>query len=565
MHGSTSRARLAGLVLVALLVVTPLLAAGAVGAAGQANQSAGNDSTGPGPYSLDELRTDGNQPSGAPPSTRPYGDYGSFWMRYTPTGLGVSDDNPNDRKYLSADTTVQRDSVYLGSFRGWDSERTNVTVKVVYWTEGEVERSAGDGQTVTETAAVDQEVETVEVTLDGGDYVTTPIELQSSYEEPQRVTMWVEGHQGEIQWTFEHQSSRAAKSIPMDDKGSLIGWGVMMLLLPMVATSSAMVYVDRKVLKKAGAGPQIGMLGYGLLAFGAFLIGAYYMYDSTIEIVATQPWVLGIGGGLLLGLLTVELFGDRTRKSLFMKFNIEDSLIHEDGSGVVDVDVEEKRLVDLEDGETGVVRRGILPFIARARGAMPLLDYNGDPKTRSETTSSDKWEELSLIDPTAEEAIDYEKPSWSIDVVSWPDREEDHPLPGWVPSVDVLALSIAAAIVVFGWGIGKAWFASGGFGAGIAAVLALLYLASPVDGRAVVDLAPAHYDSVVANMIQMSEEFEKEADREYFKTKYYEQLGANLADRKTEQENSEQSRMEAVMSHFVPEDQDAEGVSPADD
>jgi hypothetical protein len=560
MRGASFRGAVLVVAVAALLVT--LLAAGAVG---QANQSAAdNDSTGPGPYSIEELRTNGNQPSGAPPSTRPYGAYGSFWMRFTPTGLGVSDDDPNDRKYLKPDTTVQRDTVYLGSFRGWESDRTNVTVTVVYWTEGEVERTMSDGQTVTETAAVQQKVETVEVTLAGGDYVTTPIDLQSSDEEPQRVTMWVEGHQGEIQWTFEHQSSRAAQSIPMDDQGSLIGWGVVMLLLPMVATSSAMVWIDRKILEKAGAGPQIGMFGYGLLAFGVFVISAYYMYDSTIEIVTTQPWVLGVGAGLALGLLTVELFGDRTRKSLFLKFNLQNSLIHEDGSGVIDVDVEEKRLVDLEDGETGVVRRGIIPFIARARGAIPLLEYDGDPKTRIETTSSSEWEELYLVDPTAREAIDYEKPSWSIDVVSWPDRDEDHPLPGWAPSIDVLPVSIALAMVILGWGIGKAWFASGGFGAMIAVVAALMYLASPVDGRAVVDLAPAHYDSVIANMIQKSEEFEKEADREYFKAKYYEQLGSNLADRKTEQENSELSRMEAVMSEFVPDDEPDSEV-PADD
>jgi hypothetical protein len=560
MRGASFRGAVLVVAVAALLVT--LLAAGAVG---QANQSAAdNDSTGPGPYSIEELRTNGNQPSGAPPSTRPYGAYGSFWMRFTPTGLGVSDDDPNDRKYLKPDTTVQRDTVYLGSFRGWESDRTNVTVTVVYWTEGEVERTTSDGQTVTETAAVQQKVETVEVTLAGGDYVTTPIDLQSSYEEPQRVTMWVEGHQGEIQWTFEHQSSRAAQSIPMDDQGSLIGWGVVMLLLPMVATSSAMVWIDRKILEKAGAGPQIGMFGYGLLAFGVFVISAYYMYDSTIEIVTTQPWVLGVGAGLALGLLTVELFGDQTRKSLFLRFDLENAMIHDDGSGIVEADVEEKRLVDLENGETGVVRRGILPFIARARGAIPYLEYRGDPKTRVETTSSSEWEELYLIDPTAEEPIDYEKPSWSIDVLSWPDREEDHPLPSWVPSVDVLPLSIAAAIVVLGRGIGEAWFASGGFGAAIAAVVALLYLASPVDGRAVVELAPAHYDSVVANMLQVSEKFEEVADREYFKQEYYKEKGRNLADRKKKQEAKEQSELEAVLEELTGESADRPGV-PSDD
>jgi hypothetical protein len=552
--------------------MVPVLALGAplatdvVSAA--ANETAGNETVsapGTGPYNLTQLRDGGTQPSNAPPSVRPQGDQNSFWLRHVPTGLFQSADDESARQYLSPGTTINRDQVYLGAFRGWESEQTTVEVTIVYWEEGTVERQTENG-VVRETAAVNQTVETVEVTLAGGDYAETVIDLRSNYDDKEHVTMWIEGEQGTVQWTFQHKTSQAAKNIALDSRGDAISWAAWMFLLPGFATAIAFVAFDRRLLDRAGAGPQLSIIEYGLVAFGLLIAGGFMWFDGVIQVTATQPWVLGVAGGLVVGLITVEIFGDRTSKVGFLRFDLEESQIHEDGSGVMEVEFQTKKMVNLPDGKA-IVRRGIRRFIARARGAVPMVDWDGDPKTNLEATEDSDVDELYLVDPLADEAVDHESPTWSIDVIEWRDDEEG--LMRFVPRVDVVPVSIAAAGVMMSWAIGKAWFNSGAFGTIIGFIGGLAYLATPNARDTVVNLAPAHYDSVIANMLQQAEGFEEQADREYYKNEYYSELGSNLAERKSEQENAEMSRMEAVMDEFVPDDAtengDDEGVTVGDD
>ena len=548
------------LALVALLVV-PVLAlgvpAGTDVVSAAANESAESGNSGDverpetGPYNLTELRDGGRQPANAPPSVRPQGRSNSFWLRHVPTGLFQSSDDESARKYLRPDTTINRDQVYLGAFRGCDSDQATVTVTVVYWEEGTVEVPDGNGGTVQQRAAVNQTVEEVEVTLAGGDYAETRIDLRSNYDDVEHVTMWIEGEQGTVQWTFEHRTSQAAKSIALDSRGDAISWAAWMFLLPGFATAIAFVAIDRRLLERAGAGPQLGILEYGLVSFGLLIAGGFVWFDGMIQVMATQPWVLGVAGGLVVGLITVEVFGDQTSKVAFLRFDLEESKIHEDGSGVMEVELQTKKIVNLSDGKA-IVRRGLRRFIARARGAVPMIDWDGDPKTSIEATDDSDVDEVFLIDPMADEAVDHESPSWSIDVLEWRDDEEG--LMRFIPRVDVVPVSIAGAVVMMSWAVGKAWFNSGAFGTIIGVLAALAYLATPSARETIINLAPAHYDSVVANMLQQAEGFEEQADREYYKNEYYKELGSNLADRKSEQENAEMSRMESVMSEFVPDD-----------
>jgi len=555
------------LALVALLVV-PVLALGvpagtdvvsaAANESGESGNSGGVERPETGPYNLTELRDGGRQPANAPPSVRPQGRSNSFWLRHVPTGLFQSSDDESARKYLRPDTTINRDQVYLGAFRGWESDQATVTVTVVYWEEGTVEMPDGNGGTVEQRAAVNQTVEEVEVTLAGGDYAETRIDLRSNYDDVEHVTMWIEGEQGRVQWTFDHKTSQAAKSIPLDSRGDAISWATWMFLIPGFGAALGFVWFDRKLLDQAGAGPQLSAIEYGLVLVGVLFVAGFMVFDGVIQVLATQPWTLGVVGGLVVGLAVVEVFGDRTTKVAFLKFDLRNPEVHEDGSGIIEVELKEKKLVETDEGKA-LVKRGMMRFIARARGAVPLLEWNGDPKTNLEATEDSDVDELYLVDPTAEDTVEHESPSWTIDAVQW--REDAEGLKEYIPRVDVLQVSIAGAVVMFGWAIGKGFFNSAWFGVVAGVVAALAYLARPTSPGAVANLAPPHFDTVIGNLFQMSEGLEQTADREYFKSKYYEERGKNNADRKKEQEKREQSEFEATVDELTG----GESEVPSDD
>lgn len=549
-------------------LVASLLALAAVPAPVGANAGENNTTTAPntGPHTLEELRDGGEMRPDAPDSVRRYGEHGSLWLRHVPTSMFDRIVPDSELKtYVGQGETVRRDTVYLGSMRGWSAPATNLTLVVVYWEPGEVERTTENGEVVREKAAVNQRVDRHTVELSGNGYEEAAIDLRSHYENPSHVTMWVEGRQGELQWTFKQKSSTASDSFPAGSRGNFALWGLGFLLLPAGVVGGGGTLLGKKALDKAGAGAGYPPWMYaGALFFGTFFV-ALFAWDWFIDVIATAPWLMGVLLGLFIAIFAVEAFGDRTRKAMFLQFDLANSKDYDDdGRGELPFEVEIRRIVDLEEGGTGVVKRGIRPFIARAFGATPRLETMREEPVRMSLESHDsEIQELFLVHPYAQEILDYEPEQWVLDIVE--ERSEDSALPEWVPSVDAVPLIGALTLLPVGWIVGTAAVSSGLIGMTVAAIVGLFLLSEPVAGHCRTTLAPAQFDDVVANVLQTIEGLEEEADRQWYREKYHEQLGENLSKRQNDIEEAESEVYAGVVQRRTGVDTNGTEEASADD
>lgn len=501
-----------------------------------------------GPYGLEDLQQSGTERSNAPASVRKFGADGSVWLRHDRTSMFDRFlDDEELRTYVKPGTTVRRGHVYLGAFRGWSASGESLTLKVVYWDKGEVERQTEDG-IVREEAAVNQRIDTVEVDLSGNGYEEKRVELRDHYEDAARVTVWVEGHRGDLQWTFKQQTSRAADAYPTDSRGDFVAYGALILLLPAGVVGGAGTYVGRKWLDRAGAAPGYDPTLYlGVEAF-VLMFTALFAWDWLREVVATAPWLLGVLLGLNVAMLAVEWFGgDKSEKRLAMKmFDVANSEDHGDGSGTLGYQAREFRVATAKHGEV-ILKKGIRPFLARAFGAAPTLEArDGVTKTSLEATDDDTpWPEMYLIHPYAEGVVEHESERWEFDVVE--PRPEDSRLPAWIPVVDWVPVAIAATFPIGGVFLGRALVSSALIGVTVGAIAALFWLSSPKAESTVIDLAPVAYDDVLANVVQTVKGLEETADRDWYRTKWHQSEAENTAKRLNDQEEGEVTRFEELV------------------
>lgn len=525
---------------------------------------------GTGPYDLEDLNRNGAERTDAPDSVRKWGSTGSLWIRYAQTSAFdrlVDDDEL--KTYLESGQTVRRDYLYVGGFRGWSADAESLTLYIVYWENGEIERQTEDG-IVREDAAVNQRVDRVEVEFSGNGYEEHRIGLRDHYDDASRVTMWVEGEQGRLQWTFRQQSSRAADSFPVDSRGDFVLYGFLFLILPAGVVGGGGTYLARRWLKRAGAGPMYDPELYVGTQIVVLVLVALFAWDWIREVVATAPWLLGIVLGVNIVIFALELFGDRARKVLVMQlFDVANAEDLRDGTGNLPFEAEEAYVVDLEGG-TGIIKPGIRPFLARSFGAVPTLEALGDTAKTSLTSHDSPWAELYLISPYAEELLDHDAEKWVLDVLD--ERPEDSRLPEWLPVVDVFPIAIAATFPILGFVLGKAVVSSGLIGLTVGAIAGLFFVSTPTAGPSTMWLAPIHFDDVLRNVLMTVEGLEEAADAEWYREKWHEAEGSNLARRKNEQEESEVTRFEKVVENRRedagrdrPERDPSAEVSPSDD
>jgi hypothetical protein len=100
----------------------------------------------------------------------------------------------------------------------------------------------------------------------------------------------------------------------------------------------------------------------------------------------------------------------------------------------------------------------------------------------------------------------------------------------------------------------------------IALLSALALVSRPVEGKARATLAPAHYDAVIANMIQHLEGYSERADADHFQRLYHESEAKRRAQRKTERERKDHNVFRQLADEIAPSDTESEGTeAPADD
>lgn len=584
-----SRAVVVALVLLALV-------AGAVGPAtaqttenstqAPENDTANNSTASPntGPYSLEELDTGGKSASeDAPASVRRYGD-GQLWLRYAPSGITGSAGNPDTYQYIEYGTTVRRTQVYLGGFLGWDADPADMDVTIVYWKEGTRQVAGPNGTTQTVPAAVNQSVQETTVTLEGG-YVEKAVGIRSFYDESRRATVFVEGPDGSAVWGFKVKTSPTTKPVNVDTAGDLALWALLFLGLAAVATLIAM-YLAKRAHKKAGKGPGYPIWLYLAGAMPIGFVGFVVGYRRIISTVAQAPWILVPAVALVSTIAAINWWGDDTDRVGIIHVDLTSPNAHEDGSGEIPVDVRSFEVASV-GGVEGVVTQGITPYLARARGAIPELELwcFGEEMTTDPTIDfpgRGAYDRVYFADPMKSQPIEMVRESWSLShIYNAPELEED------AETVDRLAAHLSAVaweriggalgILLVGWTLGGALVASSLVGFLAAVIPAGMWLAQPVKGKARWHVAPASFASVLLALVNTTEEFDETAEKEWYKSKYFEELGTNVADHKLKAEESELSRFEQVMERIngddVPEemraelDQDATQAEPgaADD
>ncbi|WP_379730428.1 hypothetical protein [Halolamina salina] len=558
------------MVAVVALLALLAVAAGAPTVTAQENETANttaNTTVETGPYTLEELRDRGVRGSEtAPPSVRRYGD-GQLWLRYALTGLGSSAGNPATYNYLSSGTTVKRDEVYLGGFLGWDTT-TELDVELVYWQKGQVRVEDEEGNVRYEPAAVNQTVEETSVTLSGG-YDRESIDLLTSYDELERVTMFVSGPDGDATWRFNIKTSVLAQPVSIDTRSDLALWGLGFVLLMLVLTLALMKLAHR-LHERAGKGP-----GYPIWLYiaGAFPIGFLTFvlgYQQVLSTVAEAPWILIPLVALFATIAAINWWGDDTESVGVVHVDMTSPQAHEDGSGDIPVRVESYEVAEV-DGVRGLVVDGITPYLARARGAIPELSLFCGGEERTEDPSlrfpgRGSYDTIYFADPFESDPTTVKREGWSLSHLYEP--PETDPDAGAVDQiVDQLTavawerLIPAAGILAAGWLLGGLLVASSAIGLLVSAIPAAMYAGQPVKGFAEWHLAPASYGSVLVALVDAKEEFDEVADRDYFRQKYHEEMGKNAAEHKRQTEESELSRFEQVMEELngdVPEDLDSE-------
>jgi len=441
-------------------------------------------------------------------------------------------------------------------------------VTLVYWSPGEIRVEDDQGNVRYEPAAVDQEVRETTVEIPHS-YAEEEISLEPSYDEPRRVTMFVEGSEGSATWTFDVKTSVTAEPVAVDTRSDLALW-IAAALAGALVTILASLYVARQFHRNAGAGP-----GYPLWLYGAAFIPIAFLvvalgFQKVLNTIAEAPWILIPPVAFVTVVAAVTWWGDETRKVTVVDLDLTDPDVKEDGSGSFDIGVSHFPLAEVggagREKTEGVVLEGISAYLARTRGAVPKWDIGGEPSVTYNGTGA--TDEVVFTDPFDDDPISFEREGWSIDHLYRPPDQSE--IPNDAGTIDRIAIYLegvawaellaAAAIVAVGYIIGAVAFSAGLLGALAAVVPAAMYVARPVQGTCEVNAAPGAFGSVVVQMITAGKKLETEADREWFKEKYFEERGSNVAERKAAREESELSKFDEVMDELESGDVSLEDV-----
>ncbi|WP_128478339.1 hypothetical protein [Halorussus pelagicus] len=523
-----------------------------------ANQSGTATGTENGTWTYDDLADYGTVKSNAPSKAiRPYGNAGSFWIRHVPVEFMAS---PEDRQYIEPRTTVQRDSIYVGSFRGWDSEDMDATFHVVLWDFETVERTTENNRTVRERVVTNATHTTVSATLTGGDYGSAKLDLPAHYGDAKYVTVWMEGHRDEVSWRFRYAVSEAAQSVPMRSAGGIAGFAAVWMFAPCMLTSVGIIALDRRFLDKVGNGPMVSALEVVFALAVATFLAVFVWYNGLLELLATAPWSVGIAGGALLGVTVLFMFGEHPEEVLFLQLTSgEDSAsIKDDGTGRWHVRTRAYNVVQTSEGRK-IRREGWIPWLVAIwpfHNAAPTVDVDeatlGTRLVGRE--NDDEYDEVFLSDPTADAPIDYEKAGLTLstpDLLDWPDEDElvagRWPIPSvaWGPLVGGVLL------------VGLAYYVGGllfneGFGIAFGVLAALATVLKPTVGKSDPNLAPAQYGALVENLITHAREFEDVADRAYWKDEALTEKADKRAERVRQQEERDRSTFEKITDELAP-------------
>lgn len=568
--------RVAAFAVIVVLILSSVAVAPAISAEGDTEGAAARNLT------LEELRPGGTKPANAPPSVRQNGQYGEFVVKNLPTGLLVSEDqDPNSQswQYLEPGTTVRRNWVQLWSKRAYGAENQKYVVEIAHYQVGQKTIESKEGSTRTEQVAKNVTTYSKTVTFGGG-YDYAKINLRSHYEENVRTVMCVREPNeasclespGQTRWTYYHASSKATIPVDTNSAGGRLAWGLGFLVLPFFAMTTGTLFVGRKFVRRAKAGPQISAIWWVIVAVVGLLflvLGWDWLSDTLIR----APWIVSAVAGILLGVIAVEWFGHDTYGAGFLQFQLTEgydptdpSDDDEDGDGPdehsgADLDEESTRPQDApgvlkaqfhiaqfargDKGERSAIRRGIRKFWARARGATADLEVDGNMQTRIDVDGP--LDELYLLDPEDEEPLDYVPEHHEVSIPPLMERDEEGRL-----NLYLMPYIAGLAALGMGWVAGSVLTGSGLLGVLVAGLgLFATKIAKPREGRLWANLAPVHYNHAVGAMLTHARGLSNAKGWEDWFRNYAESEAETQADRQELLDDRSESQMDQLYKRYV--------------
>lgn len=478
-------------ILLAALLAVSLVATAAPAAVGQQSNSGAD-------YELSELQRGGTTHEGAPTSMRFLGSYGSATVRHEPVGLGTE-----DWDYVGRNTRVQTNEITLKTIRLGDPDET-LTVHVVAWNRATRTVETENG-TTTEPVATNVTEQVVEVELGRG-YDRATVPLPASFDETQRITMWIEEYP-DARWTFKHRSIATAAPIDISTWGGFLETFATKIGIIALPAMLGGAIVARRHRERALVGPQ-----WGVLKWGAAFVLPIAVFASALAfqgaVLATRvPQLLGTLFFPFTYVLVLEGTDPNLERFLFRRQDLEDAKSPRGD------DSKDSRFVD-HITKTGVHRAaseelvlispGLLPFIARLFGNLATLDVS-EIQTHKKGQRSPYTLEIEL------------DPDWHITeaLVHQPPTLERQPLTRRfdIPSVGDVELpnpGVVGPLVGFG-AIG--WFALDAtlgipaVGGAVGALVGLPFIYRVENGGAEAEPAPFHFTQAEASLAFESERY----------------------------------------------------------
>jgi len=481
--------------LLTLLVVVPLLSAGAFSApaaSSNASSAQAGPSGSPGEYPLEELRQGGTQVENSPNSVRLLGDAGSVAVRHSPPGPFAE-----DWTYLTPGETVQTNEMTLYSTRfGSRVEPKEYELVVVYWQSAERQVSNGSTTTMQQVAA-NQTVERHSITLDEH-YDEVSVSLRPHYDQSVEVSMWLaDPKTGEpvngAQWRFTHESIPTTQQVDINTHGDALKWlgfNVLLIAIPGMLGSAGGA---KRVLDQTARGPMLGWLTWviGLGLFTLILLASAYVTTATV--FARLPQLVGVLLAAIVFVAVLESAGTG-RKVIFEKPVLTDASSPA-GDDVKDARYEEqavRSVVRMEDGTHAIVRKGIRPFLARWWASPAKIDVE-DLKTQIELRGP--FERKYIADPDSEDVLEHTpaRLAWAPPII---DEEGD----GFFESINWRFVVTSLLSLGIGWKLGAVLVGVPQVGLLVGAIPVLLMCIEARDGEAEFVPAPIHQTAARATM-----------------------------------------------------------------
>lgn len=515
-------------VLLVATMATPALAAVAPTEAGPSPQVNGTDVSS-GPFTLDELRRGGTQPSAAPPSVRYVGDPdvdGAVAIRYRP-----ADPLSNDPVYLNGGQTLNTDEIELYSTVFGESTGEYELV-VVYWSEETRQTENG-----SVAVAANQEVQRATVEIENG-YANAPVALNSHYDTSVEATAWLERDGdpvGGARWRFSHASAPASQQVQIETQADAWWYSIRTAILPGIASIVIGLSGAKATLKLAGRGPGYSLATWGVVSvFGGIgvLAGLYY---EVATVIANLDVLMGLsllpiayGGGLRMS--------PPTEKIAFVRKELTDAVSLRRGetdkepdavpdggeatssptesvelgtNGYFDELYEQlaiKTTVRTPDGGRMVPKTGIRPFFARLFASAARLDLSQlRTRVRVEGSASQKV----YVDPDEDEAVVHRPAHLRRRMPVWhrlPSPNEGESLSPITRGLYGLLTVVALALPFIGWHAGEAIANVPTVGAVVGVAMLAVESYEAVDGSIDFEPAPRHDVTADASLTVLQSE-----------------------------------------------------------